>query len=120
MATWNRSVALLVLSIAFLATPLIANAAKGKLGFGTEATISGFFSPVLKRVKVTTVALRSPAAEAGLKPGDYIVEANGRSIEGAPAREMAGQLKNVQPGQHLRLKLKRGEAFVTADLVAGS
>ena len=120
MATWNRSVALLVLSIAFLATPLTANAARGKLGFGTEATISGFFSPVLKRVKVTTVAPGSPAAEAGLKPGDYIVEANGRPIEGARAREMAGQLKNVQPGQHLRLRLKRGEVFVTADLVAGS
>jgi C-terminal processing protease CtpA/Prc len=118
MATWKRVCCLLAMVIALTTSPPVL--AKGKLGFGTEATISGFFSPVLKRVKVASVAPNSPAAIAGMKSGDYIIEANGRAIEGAPAREMAGRLKNIKPGERLRLKLKRGAEFVTVEVVAGS
>ena len=96
----------------------VATAGKGSLGFGTEATFSGFFSPVLKRVKVTTVLPGSPAAAAGMKPGDYIIEANGRAINGAPAKEMAKQLKDVQAGQQLQLKLKRGDVVINVTVVA--
>lgn len=110
----------ILLTVLLLAVAFVAVAAKGKLGFGSEATISGFFSPVLKRVKVTTVLAGSPAAAAGLRPGDYILEANGRVIEGAPAREMAGLLKNVQPGERLKLKLKRGESVLSTEIIAGS
>ena len=118
METWKRIIATLTVVGALALSP--AALAKGKLGFGTEVTVSGFFSPVLKRVKVASVAPGSPAAAAGLRPGDYIVEANGRVIEGAPAKEMAGQLKNIKPSEHLRLKLKRGAEFIAADIVAGS
>jgi C-terminal processing protease CtpA/Prc len=116
---WKKTFAVLFASVLLLVSSS-AIAAKGKLGFGTEATISGFFNPVLRRVKITTVVPGSPAAAAGVMPGDYIVEANGRAIDGAPAREMAKQLKDIGPGAHLRLKLKRGEAFVMADIVAGA
>ena len=110
---------LIVAAMALLAVSFAAAAAKGKLGFGTEAVFSGFFNPVLKRVKVATVAADSPAAAAGLKPGDCIVEADGQTIEGAPARVMVEKLKHVQPGQHLRLKLKRGESLLNIEIVAG-
>ena len=116
---WTKK-AQILLAAALLAISFGAIAAKGKLGFGTEATISGFFKPVLKRVKVTTVETGSPAAAAGLRPGDYVVEANGRTIEGAPAREMAGQLKNVQSGQRLQLKIKRGDSLLNVEIIAGS
>ena len=117
MATLKKSLgAVALVAILAMSFPTLA---KGKLGFATEATVSGFFSPVLKRVKIASVAPGSPAAVAGVKPGDYIIEANGRTIEGAPARGMADKLKNVKAGEHLRLKLKRGTEFVTADIVAG-
>lgn len=107
---------LILLSVSFA-----VSAGKAKLGIATEATISGFFSPKLKRVKITTVVPGSPAALAGLLPGDFIVEANGQKIEGAPAREMAGLLRDVKPGQHLQLKVKRGESnFKDVEIVAGS
>ena len=108
-----------LLVAALLALASVAIAAKGSLGFGTEATFSGFFNPVLKRVKVTTVIPESPAAAAGMKAGDYILEVNGRVINGAPAREMSKQLKDVQVGERLRLKLKRGDVLLDVIIVAG-
>ena len=71
-----------------------AVAAKGKLGFATEATSFSFISPVLECLKVITV-----------RPG-------------SPAREMSGQFKNMQVGQKLFLKVKRGDIFVNVDIVA--
>ena len=111
-----RTLAVLIL----LAVSFTVSAGKSRLGFGTEATISGFFSPRLKRVKVTTIERGSPAAIAGLLVGDFIVEANGKKIEGAPARELAGQMREVKSGQHLQLKVKRGEStFKNLEIVAG-
>lgn len=95
-----------------------AAVAKGKLGFVTEVDVSGVFRPVLKHVKVASIVPGSPAAAAGMKPGDYIVEANGRAIAGAPAKELAAQIRGIRPGETLRLKLKRGTAFVDATLIA--
>jgi predicted metalloprotease with PDZ domain len=54
-----------------------------------------------------------------MKAGDYILEANGRVINGAPAREMSKQLKDVQVGERLRLKLKRGDVLLDVIIVAG-
>lgn len=113
-----KRTARVLLAVALLGAASVALAAKGSLGFGTEAAFSGFFSPVLKRVKVTTVVPGSSAAIAGMKPGDYIVEADGRVIEGAPARELAKRLKSVQAGDRLRLKIKRGDALFDLVIVA--
>ena len=117
---WSRAfkVALAAVLFSMASTSVAAN---GKLGIATEATVSGgFISPVLERLKVATVRPGSPAAAAGLKPGDQITEIDGRVIAGAPAREMAGALKNMQVGQKIRLKVKRGDELVTLDMVAGS
>ena len=86
--------AALVAILLVVATTAVA--AKGKLGFVTEATSSGFISAVLERLKVVTV-----------RPE-------------VPAREMAGQFKNMQVGQKLLLKVKRGDTFVNVDIVAGT
>lgn len=107
----------LILSLASMSC---AAGNKAHLGFGTEATISGFFSPKLKRVKVSGVVPNSPAAKAGLATGDELVEANGKVIAGAPAREMAGALKNIGTGEHLRLRVKHEDGtFANLDIVAG-
>ena len=93
---------------------------KSKFGFGMETTVSGMLSPKLKRIKVSEVQPGSPAASAGLKAGDMIIEANGTLIAGAPAREMAARFKAIKTGQHLRLKVQRGnQALADIDIVAG-
>ncbi len=116
---WNKKAKVLV-AVALLVVSSGAMAAKGKLGFGMQYKASGFVSPVLTQLKVTTVIAGSPAALAGVKPGDYIVEFDGQHIDGAPARAMAGQFKSLQPGQHVHLELKRGNAFVNVEIVAGT
>lgn len=100
-----------------LATTSVA-VAKGRLGFVTEVSVSGIFSPVLKRVKVASVTPGSPAAIAGMKAGDYIIEADGHAVEGSPAREMAARIKAIKPGERLRLKLMRGGEFIATEVVA--
>lgn len=104
---------------ALFAVVSTAALAKGKLGFATEATTSGIISPLLERLKVASVRPGSPAATAGLRPGDFITEVNGRLVAGAPAREMAREFKNMQVGQKLRLRVKRGEGLVIIEIVAG-
>ncbi|MEO8779000.1 MAG: PDZ domain-containing protein [Rhodanobacter sp.] len=116
---WSTK-AKVLLALALLVVASGAMASKARLGFGTQVSVSGFFSPTLEKIKVTTVTAGSPAAAAGLKPGDYIVAVDGKPVSGAPARAMASQFKNLQPGQHVLLKLERGHAVVNADLVAGA
>jgi C-terminal processing protease CtpA/Prc len=106
-------------AVIFLAIASTALAGKGKLGFAIEAATSGFISPVLESLKVTTVRPKSPAAAAGLKPGDYITEVDGRLIAGAAAREMTDQFKNIEAGQKVRLKVKRGDVFDNIEIIAG-
>jgi serine protease Do len=55
---------------------------------------------------VTEVAPGSPGAEAGIKPGDAIVEVNRRPVADAAAfRQIAAALK---PGESIPLYLQRG------------
>jgi C-terminal processing protease CtpA/Prc len=116
---YTRLFALMSFLFLALASPYSFAGNKAHLGFGTEVTISGFFSPKLKRVKITEVIPESPAAKAGLFAGDELLEANGRVIAGAPAREMAGTLNAIKPGEHLRLKVKRQDGtFASIDIVA--
>jgi C-terminal processing protease CtpA/Prc len=110
---------LLIIATAVVALGMSPTAAaKGKLGFVTEVDVSGVFRPVLKHVKVASIVPGSPAEAAGMKPGDYIVEVNGRAIAGAPAKEMAAQIRGIRPGEQLRLKLKRGSGMVDVTLTA--
>ena len=110
-----QNVALVVL---LLTVSGLAVAGKGKLGFATEATSSGFVSPVLEQLTVANVRPGSPAAGAGLRSGDRITEINGRVIAGAPARDVAKVLKNLQVGQKVTLKITRGKELLSLNLVA--
>ncbi len=53
-------------------------------------------------VKIQTIKEKSPAAEAGLKIGDVILELNNRKISGL--LELKNALTNVTPGQQIKLK----------------
>ncbi|NOT86545.1 MAG: PDZ domain-containing protein [Lysobacter sp.] len=116
--TLNRT-AKTAAAVILLAIASTALAAKGKLGFATEASTSGFISPVLESLKVTIVRPKSPAAAAGLRSGDYITAVNDRLTAGADAREMADQFKSIEIGQKIRLKVKRGNVFADIEIIAG-
>lgn len=101
-----------------LAIPL-AGFAKGTLGFEARITSSGFFHPTLEAVSVLAVVPGSAAATAGMRPGDRIVEVDGRPIKGASAEKMAARLDNARPGQHLEFTVERGSELLSLDLVVG-
>lgn len=66
---WSRATkaALVAILLAMVST---AAAAKGKIGFATEAASSAFISPVLDSLEVAKVRSGSIAAAAGLKSGE--------------------------------------------------
>jgi serine protease Do len=65
--------------------------------------------------KVTEAAENSPAAKAGLKPGDIVKSINGRDVKDAVA--LADQLSKLKPGDKISLKLNRGGQDVSVDVV---
>ncbi|HXG53216.1 MAG TPA: Do family serine endopeptidase [candidate division Zixibacteria bacterium] len=56
---------------------------------------------------VTEVAENSPAAEAGIKPGDFIVELNGRPL--SKSSDLRQLIADTPPGQKATLKVIRGK-----------
>jgi serine protease Do len=54
---------------------------------------------------VTEVADKSPAAEAGIKTGDVIVEFNGKAVP--KSNEFPGVIADISPGQKVSLKILR-------------
>lgn len=114
--------AILLVLLALLATsmPSVA-AAKPRLGFAVAVATDGFFSTTLTEVKVASVGAASPAEKAGLKPGDLIIELNGKPIKGASGTALKKNLASVKQGEHVLLKVQRGkDAHVLIDIVAGS
>lgn len=76
--------------IVVIATTLTANLAaageKGWFGFAMAIDVEGTpLNPKLRTVKVDSVSPTSPAASAGIAPGDLFVEIEGISVPGANA-----------------------------------
>jgi len=92
-------------------------------GFGIAIDVDGegfFLNPTLKTVTVKSVAPGRPAAEAGIKPGDQIIEVEGKLVAGTKARELEPLMKkNVGEKLVLRVKRATGEVF-TVTLVAAA
>lgn len=69
--------------------------------FGSERAL-----PMLSGVLVRDVAADSPAAEAGLQPGDWITEVNGESVE--DFEDLRSLIEAAQPGDEMTLTLQSG------------
>jgi membrane-associated protease RseP (regulator of RpoE activity) len=67
--------------------------------------------------RVASVLEGSPAARAGVKPGDVIAAVDGKSV-GSPGEAMLAAAK-VRPGAAVALKIKREGATVDVPLIAG-
>ena len=57
-------------------------------------------------VVVMQVETPSPAAEAGIQPGDIVIAFNGQ--ETATAEELIAALRNTKPGDRVQLTVLRG------------
>ncbi|MDP9119798.1 MAG: PDZ domain-containing protein [Acidobacteriota bacterium] len=100
---------LLVLAL----SPARAADDKGYFGLAVAIDADGFFlNPTLRTLKVEKVEPQSPAANAGIAPGDQIIEAEGRVVAGTKARELEPIMrKKVGQALHLLLKRPKGESY---------
>ncbi|MFG6412588.1 PDZ domain-containing protein [Roseateles sp. DC23W] len=99
----------------FVALPALAFAAdRGVFGFSMQVDSEGFFlDPTLKSIKIVKVTPESPAALAGMKVGDEVIEVAGRVVAGAKGREIQA-LAEKDVGQSLSLKVKRSAGEVVS------
>ena len=98
-----------LIAAAVCMSPLPLQAAeKGWFGFALRIDAEGLsLNPKLRTIKIEKVFPNSPAAKAGLAPGDNILEMEGIVVAGAQANALkAATQKPV--GETLRLKFQRG------------
>lgn len=108
------------LALAALAASFSVCAAPARLGFSVSAETDGFLSSTLKQVKVTAVVPGAPADKAGLLVGDAVESVNDVAVVGANGSRIMDMVHAVQPGGHLRLKVRRGDAENLVDIVGGT
>lgn len=97
-----------LLCAALLSLPLQPAVAteRGRLGFTVYVEVDGdFVTPILKSVRVQEVEPGSPADKGGLHVDDLILQAQGKPLAGANAREVAAMVQ-VPPGARLRLLVR--------------
>jgi serine protease Do len=70
-----------------------------------------------KGVLISDIVPDSPAAKAGLKPGDILLEFNGKKVE-APA-DLQRTVGLAQPGQDAKMKVWRDSSEKTVDIKIG-
>jgi len=110
----------LLLAMAAIAVSFGAHAAQARLGFSVSAQTDGFLSTTLKQVKITAVAPGAPAEQAGLQVGDDVESVNDVPIIGTSGSRIMDMVHAVQPGEHIRLKVRRSGAEHLVDIVGGA
>jgi C-terminal processing protease CtpA/Prc len=109
---------------ALLAFPIASQAQAepipGTFGFAIDVDGEGsFLNPTLKTVTIKSVVPGRPAATAGIKPGDQIVEVAGRPVLGSKARELQPLMKkNVGETLALRLRKPSGDLYLVSLVAA--
>lgn len=68
-------------------------------------------------VLVRDVAAKGPAAGAGVEPGDVMTRFNGQEVR--TVEEFLGELRDVEPGEKVRLDIRRQEETLNLALTAG-
>ena len=74
--------------------------------------VSSSYAPG-KGVKIEQIAPQGPADKAGLRPGDLIVAADGKSLADMPMQDIMALLRG-KPGSALSVSVVRGEKNISA------
>ena len=109
---------LLILSLLLLAAPAWA-AEPGYFGMSVAVDGEGFFlNPTLKTIRIEKVVPNSPAAKAGIAPGDFLIEIEGYPVAGTKADVLKPYMQR-EVGKSTRLLVKKtGGEVVSVVLVA--
>ena len=75
---------------------------------------SGLYLPEVDGVLVVRVLEGTPAAEAGLRRGDVILQVEGVPVRSADALQI--QVENTKIGDALQLKIQRGDRPMTVQV----
>jgi S1-C subfamily serine protease len=92
-------------------SPAAAATSRPWLGIDVSSTPIG-------GVTVVGVTPGSPAAAAGLQPGDGIVEVGGQQV--ASPSDITSAIAGMRPGDHVLVVFQRGPATYTAHVVLGT
>lgn len=84
----------------------------------TPLIASGLSLPADSGLIISDVVPGSPAAEAGLKPGDIIEKIDGTRVEGLTMARFYLQLYSLRAGQTIRFKVQRADGPFTVDVTA--
>jgi C-terminal processing protease CtpA/Prc len=103
------------LSIVLFMLAASASAAdQGYFGIGVSVDGEGFFlNPTVKSIKVEKVTPNSPAAKAGISPGDLLVEIEGHPVPGTKADVLKPYMQR-EVGQSTRLLVKKTSGEVVS------
>jgi C-terminal processing protease CtpA/Prc len=84
---------------------------KGWFGLAVSVDADGAFNPTLRSITIAKVFPSTPAALAGLGPGDKILEIQGIVVAGTKADVLKDAMQK-SVGETLRLKIQRGASDV--------
>jgi C-terminal processing protease CtpA/Prc len=95
-----------------------AGAERGWFGIGVNIEADGeAASQVVHAVTIESVSPDSPAARAGLAPGDVILEADGLPLRGLKMSELREAMGKAT-GESLHLKVRRSGAVRVVTMIA--
>jgi serine protease Do len=96
-------------------------AARGYLGIGvaeiTPESANTLKLPEVRGVEITRVEEGSPAAKAGLKPDDVVLEYNGQRVEGT--EQLTRMVRETPPGRQVKLVISRNGSQQTVTVTTG-
>jgi putative serine protease PepD len=105
-----------------VAQELIAtgSAKKSRIGVTIDSTFQGAGVKIAAESKqgIQPIEPNGPAAQAGLKPGDVILEIDGIVLQ--DGNELIALIRNKAPGEKLTVKFQRGGQEKTATVTVGT
>ena len=104
-----RAVAVLLL---VASTGMVHAEDHGYFGFALKVVTKGFFlAPTVSDLTIDKVMPGTPAERAGIRPGDRIVEVEGKPVAGTKALDLKSSATRM-PGQTLHLTLRHPDGQV--------
>jgi C-terminal processing protease CtpA/Prc len=100
--------------VLFMLAASASAADQGYFGIGVSVDADGFFlNPTVKSIKVDKVTPNSPAAKAGVSPGDLLVEIEGHPVPGTKADVLKPYMQR-EVGQSTRFLVKKTSGEVVS------